>query len=72
MNEREKQLGKDLAAYKSLRQQGIQPKCIDGSADLATRATTSYEIESGRILPTQMAERVERTSTELKEAGVLQ
>jgi hypothetical protein len=44
---------KDGPAYKRLRQQGFQPTQIDGSAEMETRATTRFEIESGRIMEGQ-------------------
>lgn len=47
----EKTLTKDLSAYRSLRLQGLQPRTIDGAADLADRASTAFEIETGRLHP---------------------
>ena len=41
----------DMPAYKRLRQQGYQPARIDGSADLESKASTRFEIESGRVYP---------------------
>lgn len=51
-NERERQLSKDLDAYKDLRQDGIQPHHIDGCHDLAKKAETKAEIEAGIALKT--------------------
>lgn len=47
----ERTLERDLSAYKSLRQQGIQPRKIGGSADLASTAKTVFDIESGKVHP---------------------
>ena len=44
---REKRWNKDMPAYKRLRDQGYQPKGIDGAAALERDATTRFEIESG-------------------------
>ena len=44
---REKRWDKDMPAYKRLRDQGYQPKSIDGAAALERDATTRFEIESG-------------------------
>lgn len=38
---------KDMAAYKRLRDDGLQPKQIDGSADLEARAEAPEHIETG-------------------------
>lgn len=45
---REKRWDRDMPAYKRLRDQGLQPKQIDGSADLERDASTRFEIESGQ------------------------
>lgn len=52
--ERENRLVKDMAAYKSMRSNGVQPKGIDGCAALEARASTRLEVESAQVLtPTQ-------------------
>lgn len=43
----------DRESYKALRQQGYQPPRIAGSAELAARASSRYEIESGVIAADQ-------------------
>ena len=48
---REKRWAKDMPAYKALRAQGLQPPRIDGSAELAARAETRFEVESGNVMP---------------------
>lgn len=50
VDDREKRWDKDMPAYKRLRKQGLQPKTIDGAAHLEAKATTRFEIESGRVL----------------------
>ena len=47
---RQSVLSKDLDAYKRLRMNGQQPKQIDGSANVESRATDGWQIETG-ILP---------------------
>ena len=47
---RESVLSKDLDAYKRLRMNGQQPKQIDGAANVESRATDGWQIETG-ILP---------------------
>ena len=46
--ERDKE--RDMAAYKRLRSEGIQPKSIDGAAKMEREATTSHEIKAGTLL----------------------
>lgn len=41
----EKRWHKDIAAYKSMRAQGLQPPRIDGSHHRMTTSTESYQIE---------------------------
>jgi hypothetical protein len=43
-------LDKDLDAYKRLRQNGVQPRKIDGSANVEKRAEEKWQVETG-ILP---------------------
>lgn len=45
----ESQWDKDMPAYKRLRQDGTQPRSIDGCAELETRASTRLEIEQGHV-----------------------
>lgn len=44
-NQREKRWNKDMPAYKRLRQQGLQPRNIDGSSLLENHATERWQIE---------------------------
>jgi hypothetical protein len=45
----ERRWERDMPAYKRLRDNGLQPKGIDGSGDLETRASTQVEVEMGKI-----------------------
>jgi hypothetical protein len=38
-----------MPAYKRLRKNGIQPKGIDGAANLESKATSVQQIETGRL-----------------------
>ena len=62
---KERELVKDRTAYKSLRDQGIQPARLTGAAKLANESTTQHEIETGRILPKPLASRVEKAVAEI-------
>ncbi len=42
---REKQLQKDRDAYRRLRENGVQPRMIDGSARAEAEANTTAEVE---------------------------
>jgi hypothetical protein len=55
INEREARWEKDLPAYARLRKNGVQPKAIDGSAELEQRAETRTELEMGKVLPKHAA-----------------
>jgi hypothetical protein len=46
---REREWARDHAATRTLAKQGITPAHVDGSADLAARATDRTEIEAGRL-----------------------
>ena len=50
INERAKRWDKDMPAYKRLRKNGLQPRQIDGSAEIERRATTAAQVE-GRPEP---------------------
>ena len=55
INEREARWEKDLPAYKRIRENGMQPRAIDGSAALEQFAETRTEIEMGKRLPKHAA-----------------
>lgn len=48
--QKDKDFSQDGAAYKRLRSQGLQPRRIDGSAEIEAKASTRVEVESGKIL----------------------
>lgn len=56
--EKERLLSKDLPAYKRLRDDGLQPRNIDGSADLEGKVTSQFDIDLGHVVPRQQRERV--------------
>lgn len=41
---------KDMPAYKRMRGQGLQPKAIDGAADIEAKASDPLEVEMGRLM----------------------
>lgn len=47
INQKDKVLEKDLDAYKRLRQEGLQPQAIDGSAEVEKRANYAWQVETG-------------------------
>lgn len=56
VNAREKGWNKDMPAYKRLRQQGLQPRQIDGAALLEKHATERWQIEGTPVVaPTPVA-----------------
>ena len=44
-------LDKDREAYKRLRRNGEQPKHVEGSAYLESKANEPFEITTGRLIP---------------------
>lgn len=63
----ERQLDKDRPAYKRMRDEGLQPKSLKGAAEIEKRATTRFEVESGRILPEPLAKRMDAAQAEAKQ-----
>jgi hypothetical protein len=47
INQKDKILEKDLDAYKRLRSEGLQPKAIDGSAQVEQKAEYKWQVETG-------------------------
>lgn len=47
---RELRWDKDMDSYYRLRMDGVQPRQINGSADLEARAESQIEVESGQVL----------------------
>lgn len=60
---REKRVDKDRDAYKRLRNEGMQPKSIDGAHHLENGANTKTEVEMGKLMPlSKVREGAERSS----------
>lgn len=49
INQTERRWHKDMDAYKRLRQEGLQPKQIDGAARVEAKADTRFQVESGHV-----------------------
>ena len=56
---------RDLDNYKTLREQGYKPRSTFGTADLANKAHSEYEINHNKVLPSA---EVASQYTEVKEA----
>lgn len=56
---------KDMPAYKRLRQNGLQPPRIDGSAILESQATTDKQIEMGTLADAKKIELGDRMSRDM-------
>lgn len=48
-NKIEKGWNKDMPAYKRLRAEGLQPKRIDGAAEVEKKAKESWQVETGFV-----------------------
>ena len=57
-NHRERVLTKDRSAFKSMRDDGLQPAKMHGAAELARHAESKWEVENGKILPAPIRDRV--------------
>lgn len=62
INATERRWTRDHAAYRSLVADGIQPETLDGVADLAARAESRVEIETGRLLTSVQRDAFAHTS----------
>jgi len=47
INSTERNWHKDMPAYKRLRKEGLQPKSIDGAAEVEKKAEHKWQVESG-------------------------
>lgn len=54
-NERAKDA--DMAAYRRLRRDGVQPPAINGSAALEAKAGTAHEVNSGHVFGSELRRR---------------
>jgi putative FmdB family regulatory protein len=59
----------DMAAYRAMRRQGLQPRGIDGAAQVEASAGSAFEIESG--LSGIPEDRVTETFEAAREAGLV-
>lgn len=48
-DKRDRELSKDMEAYKRLRKEGLQPRSVDGSARLEAEAVSPVEIQNGLV-----------------------
>jgi hypothetical protein len=53
VNAREERWHRDMASYRAIRKQGLQPKGIDGSSALENRAEDQFEIQTGHLFKTK-------------------
>lgn len=49
INATERGWNKDMPAYKRLREQGLQPKRIDGAAEVEKKANETWQVETGIV-----------------------
>ena len=49
INATERRWDKDMDAYKRLRNDGLQPRKIDGAAKVEARAKNEFQVESGHV-----------------------
>ena len=63
---KDKRWDRDIPAYQRLRKNGMQPPAIDGSAALETKARTTTEITTGRVVgDAKFAKRLDRAMHEV-------
>jgi hypothetical protein len=60
---------RDMPAYQRLRHHGLQPRQIDGCADLETHADSQLEIELGHLIPKEILPSVAEGMAVSKELG---
>ncbi len=56
--DRERRWDKDMPSYKRMRDGGLQPRQIDGCAELESRASDQFEVEMGHLIPAKDRERI--------------
>ena len=61
----EKNKDADMAAYKRLRSEGLQPRSINGSSHLEKHAGTAHEITAGQVLSEDGRKRKEAALNEV-------
>ena len=70
-NRTQKAWDRDMGAYKRLRDDGLQPNRIDGSADLEAKAEIPEQVETGRLdfSPAAIRQAEETMGQKLKTPG---
>lgn len=68
---KDRQLDRDLHSYRDMRKSGLQPKQIDGSADLASKVNDQFDIDLGVVVPKKEKTRVKDGFAFAKEAGLM-
>lgn len=67
----DRQLAKDRDAYKRLRNDGLQPKSLDGSSTLESTVNSQFDIDLGRVIPKEERSRVEEGMAMVREGGLI-
>ncbi len=67
---KDKQLSKDLDAYKRLRHNGLQPRSIDGSHRAEAEVTSQLDFTLGRVIPKNEYSRVQEGMAMAKEMNM--
>lgn len=49
VNQTERNWNKDMPAYKRLRREGLQPRKIDGAAEVEKKAKEAWQVETGIV-----------------------
>jgi len=64
---------KDVAAYKRLRKDGVQPKSVKGAAELESRAASKWEVETGQNLKgnAKLGARLDQTQAAIQKGETL-
>ena len=58
---------KDMDAYAKLRRQGLQPKHVYGSAEIAAQASTPFELEHSVVMAPSIRKEMESRMAQAKE-----
>ena len=63
----DKERSRDMDAYKTMRRQGIQPKNIFGSAEVAAQASSTFEAEHSVVMASSIRKEMEARRADMKE-----
>jgi hypothetical protein len=63
----EKERDKDMRAYKELRNSGLQPKNVFGSAEIAAQANSQFEVEHSVVMAPSIRKEMESRMADAKE-----